>query len=381
MTKSVAFKVSALTAAAILSTAAHASPNLSGGVWFNYQYQQNNDAHQESWGVIDSEALILYADGNVPDTPWTYSAETRIGPGSFTDSVNNSTGSQFGIHKAWVGYQFEDGPMVTIGKSQVPFAWKTYNFWPGDMLLAGYGDQMDVGVKVSQTLGALHYDAALYLADDWSTSTDTMDDNRHWGSSTTYRKVQTFVGNLSYSINDMATVGVSAQSGGLQAFEGNETDGYSATEVSGDHNAAALYYTLKVGGLWAKASYITTERNVPEESAGDVYADGDGALAGLNAKNDRYAAEVGLNTGNWSFYADLSYAQPNTDGSNVDTVRAFAPGMSYDYGPGWIYLEYLTQDGYVDRNGQVQDQYFDEDLNPTGPGDFDALYATIDFYF
>ena len=351
MTKSVAFKVSALTAAAILSTAAHASPNLSGGVWFNYQYQQNNDAHQESWGVIDSEALILYADGNVPDTPWTYSAETRIGPGSFTDADNNSTGGQFGIHKAWVGYQFEDGPMVTIGKSQVPFAWKTYNFWPGDMLLAGYGDQMDVGVKVSQTLGALHYDAALYLADDWSTSTDTMDDNRHWGSSTTYRKVQTFVGNLKYSINDMATVGASAQSGGLQELVSG--DG----EVSGDHNAAALYYTLKVGGLWAKASYIMSERNLPNE------------VADVTIENDRYAAEVGLNTGNWSFYADLTYAEPGTDGNDTDTIRAFAPGLSYDYGPGWMYLEYLTQDGYVDRNGMALE------------GDFDALYATIDFYF
>ena len=351
MTKSVAFKVSALTAAAILSTAAHASPNLSGGVWFNYQYAQNDKAQQESWGVIDSEALILYADGNVPDTPWTYSAETRIGPGSFTDANNNSTGSQFGIHKAWVGYQFEDGPMITIGKSQVPFAWKTYNFWPGDMLLAGYGDQMDVGVKVSQTLGALHYDAALYLADDWSTSTDTMDDNGHWGSKATYRKVQTFVGNLSYSINDMATVGVSAQSGGLQELVSG--DG----EVSGDHNAAALYYTLKVGGLWAKASYIMSERNLPNE------------VADVTIENDRYAAEVGLNTGNWSFYADLTYAEPGTDGNDTDTIRAFAPGMSYDYGPGWMYLEYLTQDGYVDRNGMALE------------GDFDALYATIDFYF
>lgn len=351
MTKSVAFKVSALTAAAILSTAAHASPNLSGGVWFNYQYAQNDKAQQESWGVIDSEALILYADGNVPDTPWTYSAETRIGPGSFTDANNNSTGSQFGIHKAWVGYQFDDGPMITIGKSQVPFAWKTYNFWPGDMLLAGYGDQMDVGVKVSQTLGALHYDAALYLADDWSTSTDTMDDNGHWGSTTTYRKVQTFVGNLSYSINDMATVGVSAQSGGLQELVSG--DG----EVSGDHNAAALYYTLNFGGLWAKASYIMSERNLPNE------------VADVTIENDRYAAEVGLNTGNWSFYADLTYAEPGTDGNDTDTIRAFAPGLSYDYGPGWMYLEYLTQDGYVDRNGMAL------------KGDFDALYATIDFYF
>ena len=246
--------------------------------------------------------------------------------------------------------------MITIGKSQVPFAWKTYNFWPGDMLLAGYGDQMDVGVKVSQTLGALHYDAALYLADDWSTSTDTMDDNRHWGSTSTYRKVQTFVGNLSYSINDMATVGVSAQSGGLQAFEGNETDGYSATEVSGDHNAAALYYTLNLGGLWAKASYITTERNLPNE------------VADVTIENDRYAVSAGLNTGKWSFYTDLTYAQPDTDGNDADTVRAFAPGLSYDYGQADV--PRIPHSGRAGVDG-----------NTVARRRFRCLYATIDFYF
>ncbi|GAA6144561.1 hypothetical protein [Thalassolituus maritimus] len=353
MTKSVALKASAL-AAALLSSTAHSSPNISGGVWFNYQYQQNNEAHQNSWGVIDSEALVLYADGNVAETPWSYSAEARFGPGSFTDPDNNSTGGQFGLHKAWVGYQFEDGPQILIGKSQVPFGIKTYNFWPGDMLLAGYGDQMDVGVKASQTIGQFHYDAAFYLADDWSTSTDTMDDNGHWGSTSTYRKVQTFVGNLNYSLNDMASIGLSAQSGGLQALASVANP---EGKVSGDHNAATLYYTINVGGLWAKAAYITTERNLPDE------------VSNVTVENDRYAVSAGLNTGKWSFYTDLTYAQPDTDGNDADTIRAFAPGLSYDYGPGWMYLEYLTQDGYVDGNGQALE------------GDFDALYATIDFYF
>lgn len=344
-----------LSSSALLMTMAPshsiASPDISGGVWFNYQYQQNDESHKNSWGVIDSEALVIYADGQVADTPWSYSAETRFGPGAFTDTENNSTGGQFALHKAWVGYQFDDGPQVLIGKSQVPFAWATYNFWPGDMFLAGYGDQMDVGVKVSQTLDRLHYDAALFLADDWSTSTDTMDDNGHWGSKATYRKVQTLVGNLSYALNDYVQVGVSAQSGGLQEL-------ISGTgEVSGDHSAAALYYTANYYGFWGKVSAITTERNLPEE-----YLD-------ATIENTRYAAELGYSTGNWSFYTDLTYAEPGTEGNDSNTIRAFAPGLSYKYGPGWMYLEYLTQNGYFDRDGQALE------------GDFDALYATIDFYF
>lgn len=345
--------VSGAAAAAALSVASvHASPNLSGGIWFNYQYQQNNPQHQNSWGVIDNEALVLYADGDVEDTQWSYSAEARFGPGGFTDPDNNSTGGQYGIHKAWIAYQIEDGAKITVGKSQVPFAWKTANFWPGDMFLAGYGDQMDVGVKASQTFeSGLHYDAALYLADDWSTSTDTMDDNGHWGSTATYRKVQTAVGNLSYALTDAHTLGVSAQAGGLQELVSGEGD------ISGDLQAAALYYLGQFGALSAKASVIATERNLPDE------------VADLTVENTRYAGELGYTHGKWFFYADLTYATPDTEGSDADTIRAFAPGLSYHYGPGWLYLEYLTQDGYIDRNGQALE------------GDFDALYATVDFYF
>lgn len=351
MTKSVVFQVSALSAAVILSTAAQASPDLSGGVWFNYQYQQNNESHKNAWGAIDSEALVLYADGNIEETPWSYSMEARFGPGSFSDADNNSSGGQYGLHKAWVGYQFASGPQLLIGKSQVPFGWKTSNFWPGDMFLAGYGDQMDIGVKVSQSLGSLHYDTALYLADDWGNSTDTMDDNGHWGSTTTYRKVQTIVGNLAYDLNEHTTVGISAQQGGLQELI---TD---TREVSGDHQALNIYYTATYGNIWGKLAAIASERKLPGE-----YLD-------ASIENKRYAAEVGFRSGAWTFYADLTYADPDTEGNDGKTIRAFAPGLSYQYGPGWLYLEYLTQDGYIDRDGRALE------------GNFDALYATIDFYF
>ena len=340
---------------------ATAGAELSAGVWWVYQNVTNSDFNSASFSEdLDNEtggnfadpALILYADDDGSHGPWHFSAETRIGTGSFTSAANNNSGDNFTVHKAWIGYDLTEDASLKLGKSQVPFGWKTVNFWPGDGLQGGYGDQMDVGLKLSGDAGAIHYDAAYYHQDDWGEdSTDTVDDNGHWGSTTTYRKVQTLVGNLSYALNDYVQVGVSAQSGGLQELISD------TGEVSGDHSAAALYYTASYDGFWGKVSAITTERNLPEE-----YLD-------ATIENTRYAAELGYSTGNWSFYTDLTYAEPGTDGNDTKTIRAFAPGLSYDYGPGWMYLEYLTQDGYVDRNGMALE------------GDFDALYATIDFYF
>lgn len=335
---------------------AHASDNLSAGVWMNYEYQFDNPSsvHEETRGDIENEALILYADGQADDGDgrWLYSAELRIGPGSFTDPANNSTGDYFSLHKAWVGWRFGENGVLRVGKSQVPFAWKTVNFWPGDILQAGYGDQMDVGVKFTNQAGAWTYDVAYYHADDWgTTSTDTVDDNGHWGSSTTYRKVQTAVGNVEYEFTPGQRIALSAQAGRLQDLTAGEGD------VDGSHNALALWYHGEFGNFYSKLEYVMMERELP-----------DNHLAGATIENSRIAAEFGYRMGPWFFYFDTSMADPDTTGSTADTVMAHAPGFSYDYGPGWIYVEYLTQDGFVDRNGQV------------GEGDFDALYLSLDFY-
>ncbi|MBU2886875.1 OprO/OprP family phosphate-selective porin [Gilvimarinus agarilyticus] len=342
----------------VTAGAVHGETQLSAGVWGTYQYLPDDKANSNSGGEFTGEALILYLDGHAEsEGRWLYSAEFRVGPGSFTDTANNSTGDQYTLHKAWVGWQFNDSNTLRVGKSQVPFGWKTSNFWPGDILLAGYGDQMDVGLKLSGEHAKLGYDLAYYHADDWGdSSTDTVDDNGHWGSSVTYRKVQTLVGNATWEVATDHKLGVSVQSGGLQDLSGNPD-----RPVSGDHQAAVLYYEGSVGNFFSKASWITQERDLPDEY---------GVQTGLqtNVKNQRFAAEVGYNSGPWSFYLDASAARPQTTGNNADDVVAVAPGMSYNYGPGWIYLEYLNQDGYVDRNGWV------------GEGDFEAVYLSLDFY-
>lgn len=225
------------------------------------------------------------------------------------------------------------------------------------MLLAGYGDQMDVGLKLSGEHQQLRYDLAFYLADDWSSSsTDTLDDNGHWGSSTTYRKVKTGVTNVLWQTNSHHALGLSLQAGQLQDLTGTPDK-----PTSGNHKAIAVYYLGEIDKLFLKASYIHQSRNLPRtywQSAG---------LA-KTIKNNRLAVEIGYRAGPWTFYADATAAQPKTKNSSASTVTAYATGLQYDYGPGWLYVEYLLQNGFVDRNGQI------------GEGHFDALYLTVDFY-
>lgn len=340
-----------------------ASPSLSAGVWFNYRYITdsdfssaafNSDLDSETRGDIADEALILYADHKEEGQPWYFSAEMRFGPGSFTSPTNNSSGDNFTLHKAWVAYQFEAGGELKIGKSQVPFGWKTVNFWPGDVLLGGYGDQMDVGFKYSRSLDRLHYDLAYYHADDWGeTSTDTVDDNNHWGSSDTYRKVQTAIFNIEYQLVENHRLGFSAQSGRLQDLSQYATT--ADASLSGKHNAVNLHYHGQFGDFYSKAQYILVERELPNVSN--------------KIENWRAAIELGYTVDKWFYYLDASIADTDTAGNNADAVQGHALGASYSYGPGWIYLEYLTSDGDIGADGDIYQ------------ADFDAVYVSIDYYF
>ncbi|MGM0562735.1 MAG: porin [Pseudomonadota bacterium] len=340
----------ASTILAIAPLTTSASPSLAGGVWFNYANVKDNAQDEEDGGDIGDEALILYADDDIEDSPWSLSAELRIGPGSFTDPDNNSTGDQVSLHKAWINYQFDDRNDLKIGKSQVPFGWKTVNFWPGDHLLGGYADQMDVGAKYSHRGDSLHLDLAYYQADDWgATSTDTVDDNGHWGSSETYRKVHTAVANVDWVLNDNHTVGISAQSGRLQDLTKADNP------VRGRHTAYNIHHYGQYGDFYSKLQWLGTEReDIPGVNAGD-------------AETERAALLLGYNKDQWHYYFEAVSAEL-TD-SNIDTATSYVPGMSYDYGPGWIYLEYLSQEGFIGQNGEVVE------------GEFDAFYASIDYYF
>jgi hypothetical protein len=354
----------ALAIAASATAPAYASTAISGGIWLNHQQttedtgSDNSVREADTFGTVNSEALILYIDHQQEDSAWQLSAEWRTGPGSFSDGSNNSTGDTSGFHKLWVGYNFSKDRKVVIGKSQVPFGFGTSNFWPGDMGLGGYGDQLDVGVKFSDKQDAISYDLAWYIADDFgATSTDTMDDNGHWGSSTTYRKVNTAVANVGFDLSENSTVGLSYQQGELQDLTGTFSDTGS---IFGDHNALDVWYTGTYGNVGVKAQVMATQRNGLDEIS--AVAD--------EVKTIRQSLTVSYAAGPFNYYIDYTGVASDTDGNDANDLVAFAPGVSYNYGPGWIYAEYLTQNKGVNGNGDIGKD-----------SKFSAMYLTIDYYF
>lgn len=358
----------ALAIAATTAVPAYASTSVSGGIWLNHQQttedtgSDNSEREAQTLGVTNSEALVLYIDHKQENTNWQLSGEWRTGPGSFSSSANNSTGDTSGFHKLWVGYNFSADRKVIIGKSQVPFGWKTTNFWPGDMGLGGYGDQMDVGVKFSDKQGAINYDLAWFISDDFGAkSTDTMDDNGHWGSSLTYRKVNTGVANIGFELSEHSTIGASYQKGELQDLTGGQPD---TDSTFGGHDAWNVWYKGNYGDLGVKAQVLGTTR----EHLDKIAAGAD------KIETLRHAVTLSYASGPFNYYIDYTNVSSETDGNNADDMVAFAPGVSYNYGPGWIYAEYLTQSNYLDSNSDVADASGDASK-------FSALYLTIDYYF
>ena len=89
-----------------LSALVHAdTAALSGGVWFNHAFDDNNPLDRETGGEVGDVALILYADDGGRFDDYRLGVEFRLGDGSFTQPENNHTGNNFGFKYAWVGRQ------------------------------------------------------------------------------------------------------------------------------------------------------------------------------------------------------------------------------------------------------------------------------------
>jgi hypothetical protein len=399
----------ALAIAASVAAPASASTAISGGIWLNHQQttedtgSDNSTREESTLGTMHNESLILYIDHKKEDSAWQLSSEWRTGQGSFSDSSNNNSGDTSGFHKLWVGYNFSADRQLVIGKSKVPFGFGTTNFWPGDMGLGGYGDQMDVGVKFSDKQDAISYDLAWFVADDFgTTSTDSMDDNGHWGSASTYRKVNTAVANIGYDLAPGSTIGLSYQQGELQDLRKGSSD---TDSTFGGHNAWDVWYTGTYGNLSVKAQIIGAEREninvvspflkdaveaVAAKPASDATntsvampaSDAILAEAGVPRTADviktlRHSLTVSYAAGPFNYYIDYTGVASDTDGNDASDMVAFAPGVSYNYGPGWIYAEYLTQSNYLDSNSDVADV----GNAANDESKFSALYLTVDYYF
>ncbi|MBZ2189575.1 OprO/OprP family phosphate-selective porin [Alcanivorax sp. JB21] len=349
---------------------AQPAPLISGGVWFNHVFDDNNALDRRTGGETGDVALILYASDNDQYDDWRFGVEFRLGDGSFTQPDNNHTGNNFGFKYAWAGKDLNDSARVRLGKLDVPFGVPRLNFWPGEMLRGGYGDTQDVGIRLDDRVGNISYAIGYFHADDFGgTSTDTMDDNGHWGQSVcddtvpgdcalAYRKVQTLAGSVDWHLSEHHTLGLSAQRGRLQDLaplvdESGSIGGES--RINGDHYAAEVNYRYTRGAWQMAAQYFTVERELPRVAE--------------TVRNDRQVLTLGYEQNRWFFFVEGTSAKSRTRGASTGSVYGVSPGARYHYGPGWIYLEYLRQNGDIDRAGDIVE------------GDFDAVYLTLDFYF
>lgn len=371
----------------LLLSGAVSAAELGAGVWWVYQYTLDSDfsgapssafdedLDAETGGNFANPAFVLYGNDDDSHGPWHFAAELRIGSGSFTDPSNNDSGDSLAVHQAWIGYDLDETHSLRVGKSQVPFGWKTVNFWPGDLLQGGYGDQMDVGLKLSGERGRVTYDLAYYHQDDWGeNSTDTVDDNGHWGSSATYRKIKTGVANLDFRIADGHVAGISYQNGRMQelATDGANPADPRAQNDSGRHDALDMHYYLDVGRFVGKYRYIDTERDFGDMTLFQDYcspANQDCLPAADRVRTKRHAAHLGWKQNSWYYYLEATTATTDTRNNEAGRVNAYAPGVRYQYGPGWLYLEYLWSNGDIDANGDIYE------------ADFRTVYASFDFYF
>ncbi len=361
----------------MVAPSASAAAELSSGVWWVYGYITESDFSLTSFnetldnttgGNFSAPALVFYADDDGSYGPWGYSAELRMGRGSFTDPINNSSGGTVAMHKAWIDYQFNDHLNLKIGKSQMPFGWKTGNFWPGDLLQGGYGDQMDPGFKLSGHAGDFAYDLGYYHQDDWGeTSTDTVDDGGHWGASDTWRKIKTGVVNLDWKLDSMNTLGVSGQSGRMQDLVPVANDTPGASNDSGRQHALDFHYIFKGKQFTGKYRFIHTRRDF---SGMDAFLSlSSDAPPSPDVETSRHVAHLGWQQDRWQYVLEASTATTGTDGNTADRVYAWTPGVRYNYGPGWLYLESLAQSGDIGRNGDIHEN------------EFRSVYVAFDFYF
>ncbi len=172
--------------------------------------------------------------------------------------------------------------------------------------------------------------------------------------------------NVDWNFLEHHTVGASAQYGRMQDLVPVAAGNPSASNDEGVHQAYDLHYMFEMDNWSAKYRFISVERDFDGMDALLASAD---APVDDKIENQRHVVEVGYNHNNWFYYVDAGVASTDTTGNDADDVQFIAPGVRYQYGPGWIYFEYLQSDGDINAYGDVYES------------DFDAVYVAFDFYF
>ncbi|PXA04201.1 hypothetical protein DDZ13_08500 [Coraliomargarita sinensis] len=100
--------------------------------------------------------------------PWLGKLEYRFYPGY---SGSNSDSYHF-LHTGWLGYDFDNAGQLQVGVNRVPFGPGPYGIsqsWFFDQhYYVGLSDDMDLGIKYTETRGDWTFDLAYYYSDEGS---------------------------------------------------------------------------------------------------------------------------------------------------------------------------------------------------------------------
>lgn len=366
------------------------------GMWLNYEYNNDTDTsgHDDTYGDANFESFNIYADHTHND--WFFTGEVRFGAGSFQgtgipDAANQAADRNVvGIKQLAIGRHLDEAWTVELGKTAVPFTWSRINFWPGERLTSGFGDQRNLGVKLSgDPEGPVDMSFMFIKNQNFGTDTTSLDDGSlsHWGTNNTYRKLNTLVADFGYTIG-ATRFGVSVQGGQLANQSGSDEldDAGEAEGALGDaeetesHWAVGVYTEGRYGPVDLKAQAVHYDQDQFDEGV----LDPDGFQEGLTkGEGQVVGVSAGYDATPWYTYFDWTMRFQDSELAGATNDQRFfgedrtmdlVLGSRYDYGPGWFYAELLltnlTQEddpagGFYAREGKRNE----------------VLFLTADYYF
>ena len=300
------------------------------------------------------------------------------------------------FHTAWLGYNLGELGMVKAGIVRAPFGPGPYGVsssWFFDQhFYVGLADDMDTGIRWSNTFGKLALDAAYYLTSEFQTDGSSLESSRYsydivpweekadadgkveWGAGENGYDEQHQI-NLRgiYTLEKVADVGVSVQYGMLKPTEDIVDDGANHYAVSAHMKNVFSDFTL-----FTQFSYFA--HNITDETpwgTGDLIPMGAYDFAWpIASKGMIPAFSLRYNGLDASGISWLNSVTPYIEGSTImKSVEGFNNSTLVTLGASWTLFGalYMYSDlglsngnGFVGNDGDVYDNIY------TGAGDYGA---------
>ena len=300
------------------------------------------------------------------------------------------------FHTAWIGYNLGDLGTVKAGIVRVPFGPTAYGVsssWFFDQhFYVGLADDMDTGIRWSDTFGKLALDVGYYLTSEFQTEGSSLASSRYsydivpweekadadgkveWGAGENGYDEQHQI-NLRgiYSLEKVADVGVSVQYGMLKPTEDIVDDGANHYAVSAHMKNVFSDFTL-----FTQFSYFA--HNITDETpwgTGDLIPMGAYDFAWpIASKGMIPAFSLRYNGVDASGISWLNSVTPYIEGSTImKSVEGFNNSTLVVLGASWTlfgalytYSDFALSNGnsFVGNDGDTYDNIY------TGAGDYGA---------